>query len=50
MPCYEFLVKDIMAPGDSWQDDAFSGKKLHGWEDWVQNRRLLEKFGEEAWV
>jgi hypothetical protein len=38
---YKFLAKDIMHWNNAWQDDAFAGGKVHGWELWILERNLI---------
>ncbi|KAF2245863.1 hypothetical protein BU26DRAFT_521406 [Trematosphaeria pertusa] len=45
-PTRKFLAKDIMHWNNAWDDDAFAGGRRAGWEDWLQQRALIE---DEGW-
>jgi pentatricopeptide repeat protein len=40
---YKFLAKDIMHWHNAWADDAFAGDKVHGWELWIVERKLVDE-------
>lgn len=38
-PVRKFLAKDIMASNQAFDDDAFAGGRVPGWETWLAERR-----------
>lgn len=38
-PVIKFLAKDIMAWDQAFDDDAFAGGRVPGWETWLAERR-----------
>ena len=40
-PVRKFLAKDIMVRNRSWDDDAFAGGYIPGWETWLRERREM---------
>ena len=39
-PVRKFLAKDIMAWNGAFDDDAFAGGRVPGWEPWLAERRM----------
>ncbi|KAM0794008.1 hypothetical protein BDR22DRAFT_968030 [Usnea florida] len=44
-PVRKFLAKDIMASNQAFDDDAFAGGRVPGWETWLAERRAKGNIG-----